>query len=240
MTRSLILVFALLATTSTTSVTAQVVVTPQGVGGYSGYSGYRFSYKDSWSSVVQSPQVQVELELVEDQIKKLRAASDEFYKAQSELYRTMSKEMKDELGRAEFAERVAALREEMYKKIQETLLPHQLERAKQVAFQMRVRNGSSYSLYADSGIRELLGITEEQQKRLQERSKALNQELTEKYQQLRQEMADELLKELTAEQRKKLKELAGEDYTPPQIDWKKYYEQRRGNASQSKKDGETK
>ena len=221
----------LLATPSIAA--AQVMAAPLS---RNGSSSYQFSYEQAWTSLLTNPQVQSELELVPKQIEKLKALQqqyqDDYRKALQEV-REPGKPL-DDLARAELAERSAEIKEKLVKGLTDALLPHQLERAKQVALQQRLKSGG-YA-FRDPGIMELLGIDKEQAERMQKRATELRNEAAQEYRRLLAEANDELLEELTPEQREKLKKLTGDKYNPPPFDWRAYYEKQRKNSQPPKKE----
>lgn len=199
-------------------------------------SSYQYSYQQAWTSLLRNPQAQAELELVPSQVEKLNALQKQYY----EDYRKILAEVRppgkpfDELARAELAERTKELRENLGKSMGETLLPHQLQRAKEVALQQRLKSGG-YA-FRDPGIMELLGIDKEQADRMQKRATELRKQASQEYRRLLAEANEKLLEELTPPQREKLKQLTGEKYAPAPFDWRAYYEKRR-KTQQAKKDG---
>ena len=178
--------------------------------GVSQFGGSGFGYDQGWTYTIFNKTWQKELEIVDEQAEDLKKIRDEFYKAQQKLYKEHSGAgQADPLARAELRERVADLREKMTKQLNETLLPHQVQRAKQLWLQNQLRYGAANGL-RDARLRELLDISDEQYEKIQKRSLELNTELAKKYRELRAEAAQDLLKELTPAQRKKLEDLSGE------------------------------
>lgn len=92
------------------------------------------------------------------------------------------------------------------------LLPHQLERLKQVALQIQMKKRGAANTLLSDAVTEELGIDSEQKKRIQERQEELKKELADRMAKLKEEIRDKLLNELTAEQKKKLEEISGDDF----------------------------
>ena len=178
-----------------------------------------------------------ELELIPEQLEKIQALNREYYDEYRKVYSNVRKpgEPYDALAREEMAERQKALKEKLQEGLTKVLLPHQLERAKQVAFQMRTKN-SAY-IFSDQGIQKLLDISPEQAKQLQTKASELQKEVQQQYKAALEEARKKLLAELTPEQLAKLEKLKGEEYNPPPFDYRKYYEEQRKNkkAAEAKK-----
>ncbi|WP_425617701.1 hypothetical protein NA78x_001384 [Anatilimnocola sp. NA78] len=161
------------------------------------------------------PQMEKELDIVPDQrdaIQKLRVES------QAKIRKLYDLSIADPQERMKkYNEAAKALAEETDKKVADILLPHQLKRLKQIAFQMQFQQGAygANPLTGDQLASEL-NITEEQKVQLQEAQKKALQEMQEKtqafYKQLQEEQREKILSVLTPEQRRKLEELTGEQF----------------------------
>jgi hypothetical protein len=92
------------------------------------------------------------------------------------------------------------------------LLPHQLDRLKQISFQRNEQNRGISSMLLSKEIAEELGIDEEQQEKLKQRAEELKKEFDEKVAALKSDMRKELLQELTPEQRQKIDQMTGDKY----------------------------
>lgn len=92
------------------------------------------------------------------------------------------------------------------------LLPHQLERLRQVALQMQMQKRGAAKTILSPEIAEELGIDKAQQKRIREREKELVKEMEDRIAKLKEEMKEKLMSELTTEQKAKLGELSGKTF----------------------------
>jgi len=181
--------------------------------------------------LLRSEQVQKELDLVDEQVDKLKEISE-----------TLQPEMRGrfaalrELGPEERRQKIAELREkaksraeEVRKKIDEVLLPHQRDRLKQIILQLR-----GHSALDDQEIAKELGITENQEEeirrirtKIQDRMRAMWEglrslgpeerrakaaALREEVRKLRQEAVQQALGILTPEQTEKLEKMKGEKF----------------------------
>jgi len=157
--------------------------------------------------------VRKELEIVDEQMEKLRDLGSSF---RDELRESFSglRDLDEDERRARFEElreKMETKREELNTKIGEVLLPHQKTRLKQIGLQMQMRSRGTSGLLNDR-LAEELGITDEQKERLRAAAEKAREELEEKTNKAREEARDTILSELTADQRKKLEQLLGEDF----------------------------
>lgn len=161
--------------------------------------------------MLSNSSVQSELDLVGDQLDRYQ-----------QLQKDYSQRMKDEIekltksGGIKEAGRLPELIKEIERQkkedIEKILLPHQLERLEQISLQNRLRTMGAAGTLADEAVREKLGLSKDDVKKLQERSKELNTKLQEQIQKLREQMQDELLEVLQPEQREKLKSMVGDKF----------------------------
>jgi SMC interacting uncharacterized protein involved in chromosome segregation len=115
-------------------------------------------------------------------------------------------------------ERVAKIREmrdsrtkDQKEILNEILLPHQMDRLEQIAFQASTQGGARSLL--SGPVAEKLKITDEQKEELRETAEELQKKFDEEVAKLRKEMQDKLLDSLTPEQRAEYEELTGEKFT---------------------------
>ncbi|MDA7879969.1 hypothetical protein OAU26_00015 [Mariniblastus sp.] len=178
-------------------------------------------------SMLSNPSVQKDLELVGDQLKQVQDLQAEF-----------ANQMKDQLGsltNGGFSPEqmkgipalIAKIKEKQKDQLESLLLPHQLERLKQVALQTHMKQAGTAGALATDQVADALGITSEQIENLKSRSKEINKKLQEDIESLKKEAQQELLGELTTDQQKKLKELTGDKYEPQNKDWEEAFKEPR-------------
>lgn len=163
-------------------------------------------------SLLGNDGVREELELVGDQLDKFRNAEKELQEQISEKARSLAGGKLNPLEMGNIAKEIAELQKNKQDKLQSMLLPHQLERLKQVALQIQMKKRGAANTLLSDAVTEELGIDSEQKKRIEEKREELKKELAERTAKLKEEIRGKLLDELTAEQRSKLKELSGDDF----------------------------
>jgi transcriptional regulator with XRE-family HTH domain len=170
-------------------------------------------------SMLGNPSVQKDLELVGDQLKEVQ-----------DMQAAFAQEMKDQIGDLskggiskdrfkDLPALMAKLKAQQREKMESMLLPHQIDRLRQVALQTHMKQAGTAGALASEQVAEALGISEEQIEKMKTRSKEINAKLAKDMEELKEKAKEELLGELTADQRKKLKEMTGDKYEPQNKDW---------------------
>lgn len=192
-----------------------------------GMFGGNFSYvPEDDLGIADNEQFQQELGLVPEQREKLQGVRREMQEMRQKLFSQfrppvpLPGQAPAEGGKAnvqfdgkKFAEQMREgerkITEETKKKLSEILLPHQVERLKQIRFQIAMRNQGSKAI-AGGELGDILGLTDKQKEELAEKQRKAEKELREKIEQLRRDTYKEVVDEvLTSEQREKLSKLVG-------------------------------
>jgi len=103
------------------------------------------------------------------------------------------------------------LKEESQRRVTEILLPHQVERLKQMRVQLQMRSRGASAL-AGGELANTLGLTDDQKKRLADKQREAELELRRKVDELRKQLVKDIVQEvLTADQRESLAKLVGSE-----------------------------
>jgi Spy/CpxP family protein refolding chaperone len=183
-------------------------------------------------------EVQKELEIMDDQITKLKAVEEEYrQKTQKEFagFRDLPRDQQ-QAKLTEFQEKRKTWNEEALKKVQEILLPPQYDRLHEISIQVR-----GVAALGDTKVQDDLGLSEQQKTKLKEiRDKVETQmrsmfegirdlpedqrrakfaESRQKMDTLRKETEEQVLQTLTAQQRDKFEQMKGKkiDIQMPQF-----------------------
>lgn len=176
---------------------------PGGPGGFGGGGILGLALRDD---------VQQELQLVDEQRDKLRDlmedARDRMREEIGPLFADM-RDMSDEERREAFDEirkKAESLNAEMEKDLGKVMLPHQMERLKQIDLQNKVRGNGA------GDIAKALNLTDEQREKLEQRIAEVQEEMRTKIRELQAEAREKMLDVLTAEQRETLKKMMGDTF----------------------------
>ena len=183
-----------------------------------------------------NPSVQKDLELVGDQLKEVQ-----------DMQATFAQQMKDQIGDItkgglsqdrlkELPALMAKLKAQQREKMESMLLPHQIDRLRQVALQTHMKQAGTAGALASKQVAEALGISEEQIEKMKARSKEINAKLAKDMEELKEKAKEELLGELTPDQRKKLNGLTGDKYEPQNKDWQESIEKMRPRRKRVRRD----
>jgi hypothetical protein len=165
-------------------------------------------------SLLMDSQIQSELELVDDQLERIR-------QIQKEMQEEISKEVKEmnlsdggfDPQRLQSMQSVMrAIRSEGESRINDVLLPHQTQRLQQLRRHLRMKSQGNGDALLNGELAEALDISEEQAQRIKEKAEKLEKELAAEIRKLQLEAKEELFKELTPAQQEKLKDLLGENF----------------------------
>jgi Spy/CpxP family protein refolding chaperone len=164
------------------------------------------------TGVLMREDARKELELVDEQVADLQKLAEGQRERMGEMFSGL-RDIEDREERfAKMRDLMQKAQAEIEKEVGKILLPHQMKRAKQLAFQLRLRGGAGRALTGGGSLAEELGITESQQEKLRAENEKLQNELRQKIAELQKEAQEELLKILTAEQQAKFKEMVGDPF----------------------------
>ena len=163
-------------------------------------------------SLLSNEGVREELELVGDQLDKFRNTQKELQEEIADKAKSLAGGKLTPMQMGEIAKEIAELQKGRQAKLESMLLPHQLERLKQVALQVQMKKRGAANTLLSKEVVEELGIDAAQKKRIEERQEELKKELADRMAKLKLEIRDKLLSELTSEQKAKLEDLSGDDF----------------------------
>jgi Spy/CpxP family protein refolding chaperone len=119
------------------------------------------------------------------------------------------REMSDEERRTAFDEirkKAESLGADMEKDLGKVLLPHQMERLKQIDLQSKVRQNGA------GDIAQALNLTDAEREKLEARIAEVQEEMRTKIRELQAEARDKMLDVLTPEQQAQLKKMMGDQF----------------------------
>ncbi len=195
-------------------VTTALAGQPPGRGGRGGgFGGFGGGFGGGGlTGVLMREDVRKDLELLDSQIADLQKMGEGQRERMGELFAGI-RDIEDRDERmTKMREIMGKAQAETEKEIGKILLPHQLKRAKQLAFQQSLRGGAGRALTGGGSLARELGITEAQQEKLRAANEKLEAELRQKIAELRSKAQDELLKVLTTKQQAQFKDLVGEPF----------------------------
>ncbi len=203
-----------------------------GPGGPGGFGG-------GLSSLVTREEIQQELQLVDEQKDKLRTITEEMRDKVREEMRDIFSQMRDlseDERRAKFGEirtKMEALNADAEKQLEKVLLPHQLDRLKQIDLQTKLRYRGSSAL-TGGDIAKALNLTDEQREKLEKRAAEVQEELQAKIRELQADARKKMLDVLTPDQQAQLEKMMGQQFDLPEQNFR---DRLRGRGGREGRDG---
>ena len=170
-------------------------------------------------TLLRNVKVQEELELVEDQIKKIKEIESDVTKSMRDLLTSQreniteaSNEERREMWN-EIQKKMAERYTQVKPKIESVLLPNQVQRLAEITMQYtHRRTGGLSSDRGRQSLKEQLGLTDEQMEAMKEKATKSREKLSAKIAKLRKEAEAEVLSVLDSAQRAKYDEMMGEAF----------------------------
>ena len=172
-----------------------------------GQTSQKYSSEQSAIDLLANPDVRKELEMVDSQYDDIRDANARIQKNLAEQIRGM-----DFSKGSNLSERLKDLQSSANKEIESALLPHQLERLRQIAAQSSLRFQSLAQLLTSEPLKSQLEISDKQQSELIQSEKEIERELQEEIEKLRQKAREKLVSRLKSDQQKQVKDLFGDTF----------------------------
>jgi Spy/CpxP family protein refolding chaperone len=185
---------------------------PGGPGGFFGGGGL--------VGLVARDEVQQELQLVDEQKDKVRSITDGVRTKLRDQLRdvfTQMRDLSDEERRAKFGEirtKIEAVNADTEKELEKVLLPHQLERLKQIDLQSKIQTRGASAL-TSGDVAKALNLTDEQREKLEKRAAEVQEELQTKIKQLQADARKKMLDVLTPDQQAQLEKMMGQQFDLP-------------------------
>jgi Spy/CpxP family protein refolding chaperone len=199
---------------------------PGGPGGPGGgfFGGGFFGGGGSMLGLAMRDEVQQELQLVDEQKDKVRGIADSMgtkIRAQFDQSRDTFRQLgdlSDEERQAKFAEirsKFEALNTDGERQLDKVLLPHQLDRLKQIDLQNKIQQRGA-SAITGGDVAKALNLTDEQRDKLEKRAAEVQQELQAKIRDLQADARKKMLDVLTSDQRAQLDKMMGQQFSLPE------------------------
>src|SRR4029079_5784513 len=124
------------------------------------------------------------------------------------------RDLSEDERRAKFGEirtKIEGLAADQEKQLEKVLLPHQLDRLKQIDLQTKVRYRGASAL-TGGDVAKVLNLTDEQREKLEKRAAEVQEELQTKIKQLQADARKKMLDVLTPDQQAQLDKMLGQQF----------------------------
>lgn len=156
-------------------------------------------------SLLSNDRVREELEMVDSQYEELKERNSQIQKRAADQIRQL-----DFSDRVNLVSRIQAIRDEANNDTRAVLLPHQIDRLKQIRMQALLQQSSLVEVLTSDPVKTELEISRDQAKELKEFESIVQADLAKEIAKLREAARSRLLAKLSATQEKRAKELIGE------------------------------
>ena len=156
-------------------------------------------------SLLSNDRVREELEMVDSQYEELKERNSQIQKRAADQIRQL-----DFSDRVNLVSCIQAIRDEANNDTRAVLLPHQIDRLKQIRMQALLQQSSLVEVLTSDPVKTELEISRDQAKELKEFESIVQADLAKEIAKLREAARSRLLAKLSPTQEKRAKELIGE------------------------------
>lgn len=172
-----------------------------------GWTHQKYGGQSGSLDLLSNEKVRAELDLVDEQFEDLQAMNEAVQKRVGEQIRGL-----DFSDRKNLMSQIQKIREDANRDLNSVLLPHQLDRLKQLRSQTLLRNRSFVETITSEPFKTDLEISDDQSDELKQAEKDIERELQRKIAKLREEAQEEIISKLKRKQREKVEEIFGERF----------------------------
>jgi hypothetical protein len=174
---------------------------------------------DNWGSLLNIPEIRQELDVMDSQMEQIKQARAEMEKSIKTQVNAIMSGGFDPSKAKEMAEIIQSQRSQIEEQVRAQLLPTQIQRLKEVALRLQMKQAGTVGLLGRKDVMEALEISDEQLDALKKKQEKLDAELKERFEALKKKAHEDLLRELKPEQMQKLEAMLGKefDYQAPEF-----------------------
>ncbi|MCH2179612.1 MAG: hypothetical protein MK106_12495 [Mariniblastus sp.] len=177
-----------------------------------GSTSQQFSGAASLMGLIGNPRVRADLEIVDEQFEEFQRKAAESQQAAAEQLRGF--DFSDRKGLVRLIEKI---QDQTRQELESVLLPHQMDRLKQIRAQTLFRNRSFVEVLTSEPMRSELDISNRQADSLREEEQKIEADLQKEIAALRDKARQRLIKTLDRSQQEKIDDLIGDtfEFQPP-------------------------
>lgn len=172
-----------------------------------GSTGSKYNATGTTLGLLADAEVRGELEMLDEQYKDLQATQQAIQKRAAEQLRQLDF---SDLGGVD--KRIREIRDQSERELQQTLLPHQMDRLRQILAQSQLRRRSLIEVLTSEPIKSRLEIGDKQSTDLKSAERRISDDLERQIQELRDQARQKLLSQLKRSQRQQVEDLFGEPF----------------------------
>ena len=189
-----------------------------------GWTATEYGVEGSVLGLLADQNVRAELEMVDDQYEQLKQLNSSIQQRSAEQLKAI------DFKSADWTQQLSGIRERASNELNSLLLPHQIDRLKQIRMHSQLRRRSFVDIITSDPVKSDLEISEDQTSRLRKAEKEIEEKLQKEIARLRAEARDKLLGELDSGQKAKVESMFGDVF-----EFEKNEKKRRGTKGKRKK-----
>ena len=172
-----------------------------------GWTASEYGTESSTLGMLADADVRSDLEMLDDQYRQLQDLNAEIQKRAAEQIRSL-----DFSDRENLVSQIKSIRESAVNDLNGVLLPHQIERLKQIRMQSILRRRSLIEVITSDPVKSELEITDDQSSDLKAKEKEIEEELQREIAELREKARKKLLSSLRPTQQEAVEKMIGDAY----------------------------
>lgn len=172
-----------------------------------GWTANEYGVEASTLGLLADPNVRAELEMVDDQYEELKDVSQDIQRRAASKIRELDFKDSENL-----IAQIRKIRSQASDELNAVLLPHQLDRLRQIRMQSQLRRRSLVEVLTSDPVKSDLEITDQQSDELREAEKEIQADLAREIAKLQEKARDRLLSRLDVSQKAKAKEMIGDAF----------------------------
>jgi hypothetical protein len=172
-----------------------------------GETANKYGVQASTLGLLSDPNVRAELEMVDDQYEDLKRLNSEIQERTASQLRGL-----DFQDTANLAKQIRFIRERSNEDLDAVLLPHQLDRLRQIQMQSQLKRRSLVDILTNDPLKSDLDITDQQSEQLREEEKEIEEDLAREIAKLRERARDRLLSKLKPSQKSEIEKMIGDTF----------------------------
>jgi len=172
-----------------------------------GWTANEYGTTGSTLGLLSNQAIRSDLEMVDSQYQELQNLSAQIQERAAEQVRALDFSKRDNL-----VSQIQKIREEAVNDLNSVLLPHQLDRLKQIRMQSLLQRRSLVDVLTSDPVRSELEVTDQQSNELREFEKVVQEDLAKEIAKLQEIARDRLLSKLDPTQKKQAKEMIGDAF----------------------------
>ncbi len=172
-----------------------------------GETANKYGVQASTLGLLSDPNVRAELEMVDDQYEDLKRLNSEIQERTASQLRGL-----DFQDTANLAKQIRFIRERSNEDLDAVLLPHQLDRLRQIQMQSQLKRRSLVDILTNDPLKSDLDITDQQSEQLREEEKEIEEDLAREIAKLREQARDRLLSKLKPSQKSEVEKMIGDAF----------------------------